>query len=1146
MKSSEKVLLNGNQAAAHVAYRINEACVIYPITPASEMSELVEKWSVQEQLNIFGNTPAVIEMQSEAGVAGTMHGALQTGSLSTTFTASQGLLLMMPNMFRIAGELTPNVIHVATRSVATHALSVFGDHSDIMAVRSTGYAFLGASSVQEVMDFALISQVASLRSRIPFLHFFDGFRTSHQNTTIIPLDDSLLQMMIPEEDILKFRDNALNPDRPFIRGTAQGPEVFFQSREATTPYYENCASIVSDTMEEFGRLTGRSYQPFEYIGDKQADRVIIAMGSACETIEQTVNFLNATGEKTGLIKVRLYRPFSAEHLLSVLPKSCKRIAVLDRTKEPGSSGEPLYLDVVSSMSSSSHWTNNMPRIVGGRYGLASKEYTPGMAKSVFDELKNEYPKNNFTLGITDDLNHSSLSYTSIVDKIDNGYEILIYSQKNETNSKSFERLQQDLLNTNDSYIQAYTECDYKKSKSRNMAHLRLDSRPIKAPYLIEKADMIICEGRVSLQKKQLIKRLKNNSTLVVTGPDSSTMFWNGLQPWEQQMIREKNIECYTVREENSEYQDSDLINQMELVHRSVLALNNYKADNSILAGLKDRIFKVDKDQVSEHTSIPEAPQTDGRSDFIQQLLAGKGNSMPVSSFPVDGTYPSNTSQKRKNETSEFLPEWDVNACTQCGACSMACPLSALRTKAIDESKMSQAPKDLKYMEVEISGLQDKGLVYSIQINPDQCDGCQQCVEACPENALQMVASETVLEKKKRHWEFFETISAIDPALLDPESVDHLALREPLFQYPDGDSGCGQAPYLKLLSQLFGDRLLVANATGSSSIFGGALPTTPWSINQEGRGPAWSNSLFEDNAEFGLGFRLSLDLKAEEARRLLRTLKNCPPDIQLEEILNASQTTDNEIHLQRQRITQLKNYLLESEHPDADRIWQAADYLVCKSVWIVGGDGWAYDVGFGGLDHAVSTGKNINILILDNEVYDNTGGQMSKSTPLGAAAKFAYHGKKRKKKDLGQMLMSYEDVYVASVAIGADREQTLKAFREAESYEGPSVIIAYCHSKAHGLSVKNPIQIHKALVDSGRWILYRHDPRRSELGHAVLSVDSDPPTLPLEQSMGMEERFSNFLNDLSNSEMEYLQGQMIKRFWKYKDLARRSELSPWTV
>ncbi|NER11850.1 4Fe-4S dicluster domain-containing protein [Leptobacterium flavescens] len=1127
MKTQKHIVLNGNQAAAHIAYKTNELFAIYPITPASGMSELVEEWSAGEQKNIFGDIPQTFEMQSEGGVAGAMHGALQKGSLSATFTASQGLLLMMPNMYKIAGELTPNVIHVATRTVATHALSVFGDHSDIMAVRNTGYAFLGAASVQEAMDFSLIAQAATLESRIPFVHFFDGFRTSHECNTIEMVTDETIREMMNEELIKKHRQRALNPNSPVIRGTAQASDVFFQSREAINPFYQACPDIVQKQMDAFASLTGRQYRLFDYVGHPEAERIIISMASSTETIEETVNYLNAQGEKTGLVKVRLFRPFSTKHLINAIPKSCKAIAVLDRTKEPGSAGEPLYLDVVSSLMEevNSRKFIQFPKITGGRYGLSSKELDPPMIKAVFENLKQDIPKNNFTIGINDDITHLSLDYQKGSHLKTSAYQAVFYEKKSEKAINSFNELVRHIAEETGHYVQAYSECDYKKSSSRRVSHLRLDTQPIKAPYLIGEADFIACDGLSFLKNDNVLDKIKTGGTLLINTSLKPEEFWEALSVSEQKQIQKKEVVLYTL--DISDFNEDAKISGLQ---KCFLAIKN-----GTDPGIEELFQRVDTSIIGK--TVDQDALFSGT--LLGKLLNGKRDELPLSVFPVDGTYPTDTSVFNSIEAKAELPEWKPDLCTQCGACSMACPQAVLRIKVYDDDKMNATPPALK----SIKAVEWDPMNYTIQINPDQCTSCNNCIDACPSGALKMTNRDSVLETEKQNWKYFERIPEFDRKKLDTGKVSQQQLQQPLFKYSPGIDACGEAPYLKLLSQLFGDRMLVANATGASSIFGGSLPTTPWSKDEKGRGPAWSNSLFEDNAEFGLGFRLSLDQQEEQARQLLIKIKHKLDSDLVNAILKAEQLNETEIAEQRDKISVLKDQLKNDDSPDAQRLITIADSLVKQSVWIVGGDGWAYDIGYGGLDHAIASGKNINILVLDNEVYDNTGGQMSKATPLGASAKFAVNGKQKQKKDLGMLAMTYEDVYVASVAIGADQEQTLKALKEAESYDGPSLIIAYCHSASHGIDMRHPQQYHKAAVDSGQWLLYRNDPRRVKKGLSPLQLDSVEPEIDIETYLRMEKRFDKLFAADTKSFKGYIseyREQIRKRYNTYKFLQASQE------
>nr|WP_298790618.1 4Fe-4S binding protein [uncultured Allomuricauda sp.] len=1134
MKTQQHNILNGNQAAAHIAYKLNEVCAIYPITPASEMSELVEEWSAEQQENIFGNVPEVFEMQSEAGVAGAMHGALQTGALSTTFTASQGLLLMMPNMYKIAGELTPNVIHVATRSIATHALSVFGDHSDIMAARSTGYAFLGSSSVQEAMDMALISQTASLESRIPFVHFFDGFRTSHESNKIEVVTDQAIRTMVDEKLISAHRKRALNPNTPVIRGTSQGADVFFQSREAVNSYYNNCPVIVQNHMDKFFELTGRQYKLFDYIGHPDAEHIIVAMASATETIEETIKKLNANGERIGLIKVRLFRPFSIEHLVNIIPSTCKNIAVLDRTKEPGAAGEPLYLDVVQALFQAADKFEKLPKVVGGRYGLSSKEFTPAMVKAVVDNMQSTTPKNNFTIGIEDDVTHTSLKYDKEF-RIDNQYQqTAFYQTKTEQTSKHFSRYLRLCGSESDIFVQGYIECDYKKSNSRSVAHLRLAPNKIKAPYLISEADFMVCDSISFLDEHSVLEKVKLHGKILVNSELTPDQFWTKLSYGQQTSIQATKLELFVVNlKELPRFMDIGE-HSISMFHVCHLALTNKLWDNADLEFVKKHIVKVDTSILS--AEMPLAQDDVFSKTLLGQLLTQKGNEIPVSALPSDGTYQSNTSRFNARDVASELPVWDADLCTQCGACSMACPQGTLRIKAYADDYSGQAPKHFQSVEFATHMDGFDLLNYTIQVNPDHCTSCNNCVDACPAKALIMSNNQEKIEQEKENWDFFETIPEFDRTKIDVTQISQQQLQEPLFKYAMGVDGCGEAPYLKLASQLFGDRMVIANATGASSIFGGALPTTPWSNDQMGRGPAWSNSLFEDNAEFGLGFRLSLDQQEAQTRNLLKKMKHHLDAELVESIVKAKQNTEAEIALQRTRIEKLNTLLGSLNSSEAVNLKQNLDSLVKKSVWIVGGDGWAYDIGYGGLDHVLASGKNVNILVLDNEVYSNTGGQMSKATPFGASAKFAAKGKQKQKKDLGFLAMNYDDVYVASVAIGADREQTLKAFIEAEKHDGPSLIIAYCHSPAHGIDMKNPSQYHKAAVAAGQWLLYRNDPSRRAKGLNSLQLDSEGPTLPISEYFRMEKRFGILFEkemDTFTEIIEQAQSNINQRYSNYK-------------
>ncbi len=1139
--------LDANEAVASVAYRLNEVIAIYPITPSSAMGEWADQWASEGVPNIWGSVPHVVEMQSEGGAAGAVHGALQTGSLATTFTASQGLLLMIPNMNKIAGELTPAVFHVSARTIATHALSIFGDHSDVMMCRATGWAMLSSNSVQEAMDMALIAQAATLESRIPFVHFFDGFRTSHEVNKIELLTEDDMRGLISMDRILEHRQRALSPDHPVIRGTAQNPDVFFQSREAANPFYAACPEEVQAVMDKFAAIIGRSYHLFDYVGAPDAERVIVIMGSGAETAEETAQHLNAQGDKVGVLKVRLYRPFSLKHFIESLPATVKKLAVLDRTKESGASGEPLYLDVVNALHEGLNhgWGSlkNMPSVVGGRYGLSSKEFTPAMAKAVFDNLEVAEPKDHFTVGIHDDVSNSSLEFDPEFSiEPDGVVRAMFYGLGADgtvgANKNSIKIIGENTAN----YAQGYFVYDSKKSGAMTVSHLRFGPNPIHAPYLISKANFIACHQWIFLERYDMLSSLVLGGVFLLNSPFSADEVWKNLpRDVQKQLIAKKAkfyvIDAYQVAKDVGLGSRMNTILQVcffaiskilpreeaiEAIRDSIrhaygkkgeeVVQKNMKAVDETLAHLFD--VKVPEAADSEIEVPP--PFSDDAAKFERNVLGtiygGHGDDLPVSAFPADGTFPSGTSKWEKRNLALEIPVWDTKTCIQCGKCAMVCPHAVIRIKVYDSQHLAGAPATFKTTEARDKEWQ--GLKYTIQVAPEDCTGCDLCVQVCPVKskadpkikALNMAPQPPLRIPERDNWEFFLKIPDLDRRNIKINAIRQQQVQAPLFEFSGACSGCGETPYLKLVSQLFGDRAVVANATGCSSIYGGNLPTTPWSKNAEGRGPAWSNSLFEDNAEFGLGFRVSIDKQTEFARELVRRLYSEIGEELATSLLNAPQKDEADIYDQRQRVALLKEKLHKLGTAEARQLLAVADMLVKKSVWIVGGDGWAYDIGYGGLDHVLASGRNVNILVLDTEVYSNTGGQASKATPRAAVAKFAAGGKPAPKKDLGLMAMSYGNVYVATVCLGAKDEQTLKALLEAEAYEGPSLIIAFAHCIAHGIDMADGLANQKAAVDSGEWLLYRYNPERAKSGENPLMLDSRAPTHKVQEYLSMQTRF----------------------------------------
>jgi pyruvate-ferredoxin/flavodoxin oxidoreductase len=1137
--------MDANEAVANVAYRLSEVIAIYPITPSSPMGEWADQWASEGVPNLFGTVPHVVEMQSEGGAAGAVHGALQTGSLATTFTASQGLLLMIPNMNKIAGELTPAVFHVTARTIATHALSIFGDHSDVMFCRTTGFAMLCSNSVQETMDLALIAHAASLESRIPFLHFFDGFRTSHEVNKIEMLDEEQMRALINPNRLFEHRQRALSPDHPVLRGTAQNPDVYFQGREATNPYYAACPEIVQAVMDKFARAVGRSYQLFEYCGAPDAERVVVMMGSGADAAHETVDYLNAQGEKVGLLKVRLFRPFSVKHFVEALPATVKKISVLDRTKESGSAGEPLYLDIVNALYEGRNQglATADPIVVGGRYGLSSKEFTPAMVKAVYDNLKLERPKNHFTIGIDDDVTHTSLEYDSEFSIEPEGVVRAMFYGLGADGTVGANKNSIKIIGENTSnYAQGYFVYDSKKSGAMTVSHLRFGPNPIRSSYLVSKANFIACHQWIFLERYDMLDALVPGGVFLLNSPFSREEIWEHLPSQVQEQLIAKKakfyvIDAYKVAREAGMGSRMNTIMQVcffaiskvlpreeaiEAIREAIRHTYGKKGEEVVQKNLKavdetlSHLFDVSlPERPTNRAAMPapfsrEAPKYE--RDVLGTIYAGHGDQLPVSAFPVDGTFPTGTSKWEKRNIALEIPVWDTKTCIQCGKCAMVCPHSVIRIKVYDKKTLEGAPDTFK--STDVRDREWAGMKYTIQVAPEDCTGCGICVDICPAKnksetrlkAIYMQPQPPLRAPERENWEFFQKIPDLDRSKIKVNAIRQQQVQEPLFEFSGACAGCGETPYLKLLSQLFGDRAVIANATGCSSIYGGNLPTTPWTKNSQGRGPAWSNSLFEDNAEFGLGFRVSIDKQTEFARELVQKLaKEIGQDF-ADSLIHAPQKDEADIALQRERVAFLKDRLAQSENPDAKQLLAVADMLVKKSVWIVGGDGWAYDIGYGGLDHVLASGRNVNLLVLDTEVYSNTGGQASKSTPRGAVAKFAAAGKPAPKKDLGLMAMSYGNVYVASVAMGAKDEHTLKAFLEAEAHNGPSIIIAYSHCIAHGINMTTAMSDQKVAVESGQWLLYRYNPERRVTGENPLIMDSRTPTRKVEDFLLQQTRF----------------------------------------
>lgn len=1138
------VTLDGNEAAVYVAYRVNEVCAIYPITPSSAMAEFADEWSAKDIKNIWGNIPQVIEMQSEGGAAGTVHGALQTGSLTTTFTASQGLMLMLPNMYKIAGELTPAVFHVAARSLAAQALSIFGDHQDVMAARTTGFAILASSSVQEAHDMALISQAATLRSRIPFIHFFDGFRTSHEVNKIEFLSDGQIRAMIDDELVFQHRMRGLNPDNPFIRGTAQNPDVYFQGRETVNNYYAAVPSILREEMIKFRELTGREYSPVKYYGGADAERVIVLMGSGVETAAETADHLAKQGEKTGVVQISLYRPFPTDDLLAALPRSTKAISVLDRTKEPGASGEPLYQDVVISLSEavSRQLLESMPVVVGGRYGLSSKEFTPAMVKAVFDDLKSETPKNHFTVGINDDVSHTSIPVDEGFNLDDSDWTQALFFGLGADGTVGANKNSIKIIGENtDLSAQGYFVYDSKKSGAKTVSHLRFGKKPIKAPYLITQADFVACHQFNFLEREEMLELAKPGATFLLNSPYGPDEVWNRLPLRVQTAILEKNIKLFVI-DADEVAQKTGMAGRINTIMQTCFfELSGVLPPDEAIAQIKKAIEKtyfkkgptvIEKnfeavDQTLRNlfeVKVPkETTASNGASlkingnapEFVrtvtQMMISGKGDQIPVSAFPIDGTYPSGTSKWEKRNVSSRVAVWEPDTCIQCGNCSFVCPHSVIRSKFYHRENLSSAPESFKSAPINARGFPETK--FSLQVYLEDCTGCNLCHEVCPvedrtthKRAINLGEKPEDLGPERSAINFFESLPQNEKTEVNFSTVHGVQFLEPYFEFSGACAGCGETPYIKVLTQLFGDRLLVANATGCSSIYGGNLPTTPWTKNSKGQGPAWSNSLFEDNAEFGLGMRMTADKHLDTACQLLLEQKDELGEDLVDSLINAPQNLESEINEQRARVAELKNKLKRSDSSAARHLFSLADQLVHRSIWLIGGDGWAYDIGAGGLDHALASGRNINVLVLDTEVYSNTGGQMSKATPTAASAKFAAAGKRVGKKDIAMQAISYGNVYVAQIAMGANPQQTLLALREAEAYNGPSLILAYSHCIAHGIDMEKGLQQQAMAVASGYFPLIRFNPVLRKDGKRPFVLDSPRPTISLKQYAYNELRY----------------------------------------
>ncbi len=1165
--------LDGNEATAYVAHKTSEVIAIYPITPSSTMGEFADEWSAKKRLNLWGTVPLVAEMQSEGGAAGAVHGALQAGALSTTFTASQGLLLMIPNMYKIAGELTSTVFHVSARSIAAQALSIFGDHSDVMACRQTGFAMLASCSVQEAHDFALIAQAATLESRVPFIHFFDGFRTSSEISKIERLSDEQIRAMVSDELVQAHRARGLSPEHPVIRGTAQNPDVYFQGRETVNTFYMACPGIVQKAMDKFAELTGRRYNLFDYEGAPDAERVLLLMGSGAETAGETAKFLAQKGEKVGVVKVRLYRPFDQEALLKALPATTKMIAVLDRTKEPGAGGEPLYLDVVNALVEGGR---QQIKVIGGRYGLSSKEFTPGMVKGVFDEMRKAQPKNHFTIGIIDDVTHTSLEFDPHFSiELPETVRCVFWGLGSDgtvgANKNSIKIIGEETEN----FAQGYFVYDSKKSGGTTISHLRFGPKPIRAPYQISQAQFVACHQFGFLERYDVLRFAMSGGTFLLNSLYGPEEVWDHLPRETQESIINKKLRFFVI-DANEVAKDTGMGGRINTIMQTCFfAISGILPRDEAIEQIKKSIKKtyakrgeavIQKnydavDQTLSHlhevkvpgkvtsTTAIRPPVPADAPDFVRNVLGRMigldGDSVPVSAMPVDGTYPMATTQWEKRNIALEIPVWEPDLCIQCGKCVFVCPHAVIRAKVVDPALLEDAPPTFKSKPA--SWKEMPNMRYVLQVSPEDCTGCALCVEACPakdkthvgRKAINMTEQLPLREPESANWKFFLGLPEVDRTQISMRTLKNAQLLQPLFEFSLACAGCGETPYVKLLSQLFGDRALIANATGCSSIYSGNLPTTPWAANKDGRGPAWSNSLFEDNAEFGMGMRLTVDKQSEYIREILPQVASVVGEDLVTALLNADQSTELGIKEQRERVALLKQRLQGTAGPLAKDVISLADMLLRRSVWIVGGDGWAYDIGYGGLDHVLASGRNVNVLVLDTEVYSNTGGQQSKSTPRGAVAKFAAQGKGISKKDLGLIAMAYGYVYVARVAMGASDQQTLNAFLEAEAYDGPSLIIAYSHCIAHGIDMSKGLEQQKLAVQSGAWPLYRYNPALVADGKNPLTIDSKEPSIPFEQYAYNETRYRMLVqSDEVRAEMllKQAQGDAKSRWEFYKQMA----------